>query len=237
MVVSHVSSYWATWLCLVILLYIHLAMNRAAVRAVTMTTLNRHRANIVLSNFMESGKVLTPYEVSQQHERIFEWDGVLRWKGSPCLAKARIGSLQGILTSLAPPHKLTGSSKDADFLLVRLVELFDQEEYLLWYSFRLRFVSIVLKDKVQATSQLKAWAHGLLLVHRIHDGDNATADTDESVLKLVEATLKDISRWWGICVEQLNACGWNTATAVLETAPTTRIRLETKLQQNHASSF
>lgn len=203
-------------------------MNHAAVRAVTMKTLNRQRANIVLSNFLEHGTVLTPIEVSQQHERIFEWDGVLRWRGSPSLGRAKFGSLQGILTSRALPHKLTGSIKDADFLLVKLVKIFDLEEYLLWYSSRYRLVYIVLKDNAQSTSQLKAWAHGLLLVHRLRGADLATGDTVESMLNLLEATLKDISRSWGTCIAQLNTSGWDTKAAVLETAAGIRIRLEMK---------
>ena len=201
-------------------------MNHAAVRAVTMTTLNRQRANIVFSNFLEHGKVLTPIEVSQQHERIFEWDGILRWgESSPC-GRARFGSLQDVLASRAMPHKLTGSTKDADFLLAKLVKIFDLEEYLLWYSSRIQLVHIVLKDNVRPTSQLKAWAHGLLLAHRIQGADLTTRDTVESILSLLEDTLKDISRSWETCIEQLNTCGWDTMAAALETAPGIRIRLE-----------
>ena len=142
------------------------------------------------------------------------------------LGKGNIGSLQSILTSLGPNHQLTGSTKDADFLLAKLVKVFDLEEYLLWYSSRYRLVHIVLKDEAQSPSQLKAWAQCLLLVHRLHDADVVIGDTAESVLKLLEATLKDISRTWGSCIEKLNASGWDTGVAVLETAPSIRIRVE-----------
>lgn len=43
LVVSYVSSPLATWSCLVLLLSIHLAMNRAAVKSVSMHSLNRQR--------------------------------------------------------------------------------------------------------------------------------------------------------------------------------------------------
>ena len=54
LVVSHITSYTATWISLVTLLTVHLGMNYAAVRAVQMTSLNRQRANIVFSTLLES---------------------------------------------------------------------------------------------------------------------------------------------------------------------------------------
>lgn len=225
MIVAHVSSPLATWSCLVVLLSIHLAMNHAAVRAVSMNTLNRQRANIVLSTYLEHGWVMTPTEVSQQ-ERIFEWDGVLRWQGSSVLAYAKIGGrLQGLLASLAPSHQMTGSTSDADFLLKKLIALYVLEDYLLWYSARDRVVYIVLSDRAGSSTQLKAWAHGLLTVHRL-DGDVAIGATDEQLLSILRATLTDISRCWGACTTQLSTAGWDLEVASLETASGTRIRLD-----------
>ncbi|PLN84199.1 DUF647-domain-containing protein [Aspergillus taichungensis] len=54
LVVSHITSYTATWISLVTLLTVHLGMNYAAVRAVQMTSLNRQRANIVFSTLLDS---------------------------------------------------------------------------------------------------------------------------------------------------------------------------------------
>lgn len=48
-VVSCVSSKWATWTSLIFLLVIHLATNYLAVFSVCMRTLNRQRANLVFS--------------------------------------------------------------------------------------------------------------------------------------------------------------------------------------------
>lgn len=227
-VVSRVSSPIATWSLLILLLSIHLAMNHAAVRAVNMHTLNRQRAGIVLSTFLDHGTALTPLEVSQQ-ERIFEWDGVLRWKGSSPLAKAKIGGpLQGLVSSLGPSHQVTGATSDPDSVLVKLVELFALEDYLLWYSSSNRVVYIVLKDSVPAQSQLKAWAQGLMLVHRLPTlklAIGATAGKDE-ILELVQQSLSDVSECWDTCSEQLKAAGWDIDVASLETASGTRIRLD-----------
>lgn len=205
-------------------------MNHAAVRAVRMHTLNRQRASIVLSTFFDRGTALTPLEVSQR-ERIFEWDGVLRWRGSSPLATAKIGGpLQGIVSSLGPRHPVTGATSDTDSFLVKLIEMFAREDYLLWYSSSDRVVYIVLKDSVPARSQLKAWAQGVMLVHRLPKlrlAIGATAER-EQVLELVRTSLSDVSKCWDTCTEQLKAAGWDVDVASLETASGTRIRLDVK---------
>lgn len=127
-VVSHVNSLPATWISLISLLFIHLATNYRAVRAVEMTSLNRQRANIVFSGIFETEqsiisdlsnqqeqeprfptdtKVLRPAEVAQQ-ERIFEKDGILRW------------------TSLAPPKSSNSTTEEIGWcrIGVSIQELF-----------------------------------------------------------------------------------------------------------------
>ncbi len=211
-------------------------MNYAAVRAVSMHTLNRQRANIVLSAFLGSGTAMTPTEVSSE-ERIFEWDGVLRWRGSAPLAKAYIGKpLQGILASLGPTHSLTGALRDADSVLVRLVQMYAQEDYLLWYSWSDRIVYIVLKEEAPASSQLKAWAQGLILVHRLPQVKLAT-DATEEILSLVESSLIDVCKCWLTCIGQLKAAGWDVDVASLETASGTRIRLDVDSWSSAKYSF
>src|ERR1700709_2496622 len=88
-VVSHISTPWATWTAMIALLAIHLGTNYLAVRAVSMRTLNRQRANLVFSALLEDHYTVgkehvkpfpTPEQISIQ-ERVFERDGVLRWKG------------------------------------------------------------------------------------------------------------------------------------------------------------
>ena len=93
LVVSYISSQWATWTAMIALLAIHLSMNYLAVRSVSMRTLNRQRANLVFSNYLDqliefdgqtkgSGNITfpSPEEISIQ-EKIFARDGVICWKG------------------------------------------------------------------------------------------------------------------------------------------------------------
>lgn len=226
-VVSRVSSTLATWSSLILLLSIHIAMNHAAVRAVSMHTLNRQRANIVLSNFLAHDKVLTPEEVSRQ-ERIFESDGVLRWKGSKrILGHAKIGVTLISLATLASGHSVTGSIRIRTLVdMASLVEVYRHEEYMLWYEARSRTAYIVLKEGASSTSQLKAWTQALWIAHR-HAAIQATGDAlDEmATSRLTEATLKDLSSQWRGCLERLKKSGWDTEVASLETSSGTRIRI------------
>lgn len=200
-------------------------MNHAAVRAVSMHTLNRQRANIVFSTFLDQDKVLTPEEVSDQ-EHIFEWDGVLRWRGSSPFAKAKIGvPLHNLMSSWEPAHTSTGSIRDADLLLMKLIQVFSLEEYLLWYDVSDRVTWIVLKDGASSKSQLKAWAFGLWIAHRFNQEDATSASADKS-FNLLESTLMDLSKRWKNCLERLEAAGWDAGVANLETTSGTRIRLQ-----------
>jgi len=135
-VVSQISSQWATWTSLLFLLAVHLWTNYMAVRAVCMRTLNRQRANLVFSDILnqlesraalktrspeqwEDQKVMdlcfaqikipTPEDIYRQ-ERVFERDGILRfqkWEEGP-VGYCRLGvSLQTLLEAIEEPKYRT----------------------------------------------------------------------------------------------------------------------------------
>ncbi len=229
-VVTYVSSPMATWTCLIMLLSIHLATNHAAVRAISMQSLNRQRANIVLSNFFDGKGILTPEVVSIQ-ERIFEWDGVLRWRGSAPFAKARIGvPLQDILNLLAPTHHVTGAIRDGKSVLKTLIRLHKDEDFLVWYDGLQQTACIILKEGASPRAHLKAWALGLCAAHRF-ENEAATSATADKVLQLIESTLQDISNQWDDYLEQMTDAGWDVDMANLETVSGTRVGLRTESMQ------
>ncbi|KAL8695256.1 MAG: hypothetical protein Q9224_003433, partial [Gallowayella concinna] len=203
-------------------------MNRAAVRAVSMHSLNRQRANLVLSTYLDQGRILDPKEVAVQ-ERIFEWDGVLRWRGSSPFAAAKIGlNLRALLASLGPAQSRTGSIRDAEARLAKLIPVYTQEDFLVWYDAPKRLGHIILKEGAAAKSQLKAWALMLCIAHRHHaagQGDAISAGF-EANQELHRTTLQQVSSWWPGCVEQLRTAGWEVDTASLETRSGSRIRLD-----------
>ena len=211
------------------LLSIHLAMNYAAVRAVSMHSLNRQRANITLSTFLETGKILTPEEVSAQ-ERIFERSGVLRWKGSVPIARAQIGqSLHDLARSLGRAHDVTGSVRDTESRLVNLVKIYRKEDFLLQYDSKSGSIFIILKEGASPPAQLKAWAMALWIAYRYCKAEEhhaTSASSAEAILDLHKSTLTDLSNCWADCLERLAAAGWDLSIASLETASGSRVRLE-----------
>ena len=204
-------------------------MNRAAVRAVAMHSLNRQRANIVFSTFLEQDKVLSPKEVSLQ-ETVFEWDGVLRWRSSSQMASGRIGlPLRSLLASLAHArgHETTGSIRDAEARLMRLIRLYSHEGFLAWFDSPQRVGQIVLKEGAAPKSQLKGWALMLWVAHRSRvSGERyATSASFESILDLHRMTLQELSGRWPECIQRLRTAGWDVDVANLETMSSSRIRL------------
>lgn len=133
MVVSHVTGFTTTWACLFTLLALHLSLNYAAVRSVQMTSLNRQRANIVLSALFDSDtdidltasskqskteskserdtsknsnswKCLTPAQVAS-HERIFHRGDALQWTSLSQDTNTYLGSAEiGISLDLFFKH-------------------------------------------------------------------------------------------------------------------------------------
>ena len=188
-----------------------------------MLTLNRQRANIVFSNILANGKVLTPREVSRE-ERIFERDGVLRWNGARAVGQAKIGvSLQAILASMGSSHSVTQTYENSAEALARLLLVFEKESYLVWM--KNEDVCIVLKEKASSESQLKAWALALWVAHRAHQ-DPAAVSSNETLMQLLTLSLGELTSRWHADVAALTAAGWDVDTASLETASARRIRVD-----------
>jgi hypothetical protein len=163
LVVSHITTPLATWLSLLILLLIHLSTNYLAVRAVSMRTLNRQRANFVYSQYLNSlspkaltnipgiakppgrntrmgaynSPIPTPESVSPQ-ERVFERDGVLRWQGLATIGHCTVGvPFRAILDITSSPNSTTGSYKYSkvgnSLTIAALLSLYDKESYILHF--------------------------------------------------------------------------------------------------------
>jgi hypothetical protein len=62
----------AVWISMLILVGIHLGTNYKAVRAVQMRTINRQRAQIIVSEYERTNRVLQPAQVAEK-ERILTW--------------------------------------------------------------------------------------------------------------------------------------------------------------------
>ncbi|KAH7359993.1 vitamin B6 photo-protection and homoeostasis-domain-containing protein [Pyrenochaeta sp. MPI-SDFR-AT-0127] len=231
-VVSWVSTPFATWSTLIALLSIHLATNYAAVKAVSMRCLNRQRANIVFSSILEHGEVLSPSAVSKR-ERVFERDGVLRWGSDEIVGHCRIGvPLHTLLSRFGRRHTLTGSLDLQRIKLSELLDIFADEAYILWPASSDYEALIVLKGGCTPIDQLKAWAHALLLARKWRPGRVPGAKQDDGDASLITArlaemrrTLKDTQQLFTKHAGALRDKGWDLNVAVLETRAGTRAEM------------
>lgn len=228
LVVSSVTSKLATWITLLLLLSIHLYMNYMAVRAVSMRSLNRQRANIVLDHLITNDVVLKPPEASQR-ERIFEQDGVIRNDRGHTLGTCAIGvRLQALVRCLKPERTVTGATVLKGTALADVMDVFKNEAYLLWYE--RDHTVIVLKADSTTQDGLKAWYHALLLARRPgRRGPSTSADDKESEndhnsrkVHHVKTTLHIAQKTFDAYVRRLVEAGWDLNTAALETKSGTR---------------
>lgn len=157
---------------MIFLLAIHLGTNYLAVRAVCMRTLNRQRANLAFSTALDhvekhsdgnlwKGLIAletlsgpTPNDI-RCRERVFEEDGVLRWNES-ILGYCKVGvNLRTLLACFSDQSEVTGSySESLDF--GRLLTIFNDVPYIIWYDEPRRTFLIVLEADANPESELSA---------------------------------------------------------------------------------
>ncbi|KAE9965889.1 hypothetical protein EG328_009313 [Venturia inaequalis] len=223
--VSRISTPFLTWTAMLVLLTIHLFMNASAVRAVSMRSLNRQRANIVFSHLLAYDKVLSPKEVSKR-ERIFERDGVFRGARDQVIGYGKIGvSLQQLMKAMSrSPRTTTGSVTLRGNELAKLLDLYKTETYILWFDWEVSTVYIVLKQGSTAQSQLKAWSQGLLLAQRAA-ADSGDRDKDSENLRFtrIVSSLEQTSKRFDEDIGRLRAAGWDVDVCALETRSGTRL--------------
>lgn len=237
-IVPRVVSTTAIWTMLILLLAIHLGTNYLAVRAVSMRTLNRQRANILFSVLADSGKLLDPVAVSKQ-ERVFEREGVLRWYTDQVLGYCRIGvSLAELLAHVQrarSTHEAAMSSRSwSNFELQPLLQIFAKERYILWYDVPTRLAIIVLKEGASTRDQLQAWAHALLIAKNLadeHSQEGTDSPTVSSSLDLqmmvskLDASLLTVKELFEHHEQGIEAVGFDMTVGALQVQPGTRIAM------------
>ncbi|RDW91498.1 hypothetical protein BP5796_02663 [Coleophoma crateriformis] len=238
LIVSHISSQWATWTAMIALLAIHLSTNYLAVKAVSMRTLNRQRANLVISNCLaqcpdsrtekssQSWKIKVPSpEMISLQERIFERDGVLRGSNGAVLGYCQLGvSLQTVFKSFGPSHGSTGSHMD-DGNIRKLLKLFHEDAYILWYDRARNMYLVVFKHGCLPTVHVRAWAHAFMTAAT---KEVQARSSTESILRLLEVTkvrLNEFLKTTDLFSELENA-GWDLETGAMETRSGTRCQLK-----------
>ncbi|KAF7882849.1 uncharacterized protein EAF02_006212 [Botrytis sinoallii] len=235
-VVSRISSQVATWIALLSLLSIHLGTNYMAVRSVTMRTLNRQRANLVISSFLsntghEKNKtgLPSPREISLQ-ERIFERDGALRNIQGAILAYCKVGtSLQELLSSISTPTA-AGNYAQNDPILTSLLSIYKSQGYIMWYSPSRHTFLVILKEGTAPQVQLDAWFHAIFAVtfreekKKIRESESEKMD-NQNILNWMKQSLEESEKWRAEMkfYERLERIGWDLNTPAIEVTAGTRL--------------
>lgn len=225
-VVSHVHGEYATWTWLLVLVALHLTTNYLAVCSVSMKVLNRQRANIIFSAMsvvaaQEVRRTLTPEEVGKR-EAIFALGSTLMFQNSS-IGSCMFGTLEDIMKFQGSHvNKTSGSIIDTSGLLSGILDVFNDEGYILWFSSRRGEAIIVLKTGSTAQVELNAWWHAMRVA--IATSEHRQDLTTESMLSLLKDTLpkKQLQRQQ---TKLLEDAGWDLSTTLLQTSPSKRIRL------------
>lgn len=87
----------SVWVWMMTLVCIHLYMNYCGVRSVHMLTLNRQRATIAFSEWLESGKILAPRDVAHREQILRGGRGQLRSKSGDYNGICEFGSYGDVM--------------------------------------------------------------------------------------------------------------------------------------------
>ncbi|KAL4896454.1 vitamin B6 photo-protection and homoeostasis-domain-containing protein [Aspergillus ambiguus] len=251
LVVSCVSAPRATWLALLGLLAVHLRLNYAAVRAVQLSSLNRHRATLVFSALLAAdpavrdccvrpcgpdGEELRLSPPSPSSTAPAPAGGPLALTPREIARRERIfapgdrlfwtdGTELGrcrIGVSLAEVG--LGRTRVP---LGRLATLFRDEAYMLFGGGEPGSWTVVLKTGCTARARLKAWMQALLVAWVLSVAGEKKNEGDR-VLDVVAATLAFLNEHARMdrYLEALERAGWDVDVAALETRPGRRITWE-----------
>ena len=236
LVVSMITSSYATWVTLIALLSTHLETNRRAVRAVSMHTLNRQRATLVYYQLMQ-GKVPTPEEISRQ-ERIFEQDAVLRGSGDDILGYCRIGASMGELLHYLgrEHHKSTKSAKLSDGLLRDILSLLDSERYFVWHhclNTRVE-IRVVVEKEAKTLDLLTAWWQAIAIANELASEKGPSLTTpltsgsteSKELLKVLHRSINLAKGMIQRYEAAIRNAGWDLDSNHLETISSTRVTIE-----------
>jgi hypothetical protein len=175
--VSKVQGNLGTWACLLPLLALHLWANWKAVSSVRLTSLNHDRASILFTAALQ-GYVKNIDEVGKNESVL----GLSRY--SPLRSNTfRVGvSVADFLDHLS---RSISDDDEKSKCFGSLLEVFEDEEYVLWCDIRSKSGAVMLKESATGETQAKALCHFLRALMTLshsrqphsHVTPNAAGDT------------------------------------------------------------
>lgn len=201
--------------CLMILLVLgHLWMNYLGVRSVEMTNLNRQRATILFQEYLQSGKVLSPAEVSQR-EYIVLWSPSVLNRCGQRVAKIELATSFG--------HAMSSSTGRAKIL--------DGDKYSITVSptvpSKTTVIRLLLWEDAQPKHAVMAWFEAVEIAWVMDQEAGFTSDLHRvfsSNKEVVDGYVKHFgtNELW----ESIITKGWDLSTQSLETSAPVRLRAQ-----------
>ena len=205
----------------VALVFCHLWMNYKGVRCVEMNTLNKQRASILFSWYMNSREVCTPKTVAEE-ERILFWDGTVRNANDEPVC--RIDFAKSYADALGPTRGreevlVVDGPAHTRFIRPHAPGRLAQVKILMWDEAESKHVVLAW-----FTAMENAWA----MEKRVPYGNARKSDSNRPVgndggkriIDEANYTARDEVLW-----EKLRAKGWDLETGVLETGGAARLNV------------
>ncbi|QIW97473.1 hypothetical protein AMS68_002991 [Peltaster fructicola] len=227
-VVSYINTPFATWTALIALLAVHLEMNRRAVRAVALKSLNRQRAGLMFHRLCKN-EVPTPQDVSIE-EHIFELGGTLRAADGGAIGHCTIGCKLEVFLRSSGTVSSTGAVKINKNAMASLNRAFVGVKHILWYDVSLATrkikIFVALKNHAGPRDILLAWWHAVALASLVHDQRRGTSVDPESTSNVVERSLKVAVGLIETYASRLQSVGWDLDASVILTRPAPRLDIK-----------
>lgn len=210
-VVKMIEDHRSVVYLMIILVFGHLWMNYLGVRSVQMTSLNSQRATILFQEYLKTGKVLGPAEVSDR-EYIILWRPWVSNRHGQRAAKIELAKSFG--------HAMRSSTGQ--------VKILDGDRYSITvtpHSHNAKpIIRILLWDKVQPTQAIMAWFEAVEMAW-VMDTESGFAGNLERIFSDERDVVDGYVKHFGSkdLWESLAAKGWDLSTQSLETGAPVRL--------------
>ncbi|OAF59596.2 hypothetical protein VC83_03869 [Pseudogymnoascus destructans] len=232
--IPYLTTPLQTWTALLLLLSIHLTTNYFAVRAVSMRTLNRQRASLLLRPLLSPpispaplpalppNPIASPLQISQL-ETIIHLDPSSLHDPNP--AHASFVPLATVLS-----HASRGPNPIRPHILL---SIFAAESYILYFDRYTRHAFIALKSSATASTALRSWFCAMECAHMDdgawaggwsggHSWEPMRGGKEGADSAALGGCVKRVARVWPVIEEGLRGEGWDVGTNALETRAGTR---------------
>ncbi|KAF8389708.1 hypothetical protein HHK36_024227 [Tetracentron sinense] len=188
MLLAHITMghHLAIWFSFLSLTMFHMYANYKAVQCLSLTTLNSQRSSILLQNFMETGQVLSPKQVSLMEHILPVW--ATSWTKTAKLLQTRV-HLGMRISSLNHPEMMD--------LLDLASTHYKKVKYLLVE--RKGIINVVMHKQSTAADVLRSFMHALVMANLV---DKTSSMHSETRLWM--------DKHYEVFITKLQSSGWKT---------------------------